>query len=214
MGQSLAAEMLELVEFAKGARLLKSEGGRDVSDATLAGQFSNVLIKELYRQSLLEGFSGTEAAQNEKLFSSLGPLAAVVGLDEDEVSEIHSEIGTLIFEQYLRKNLKQAGGLSAENEQFLAQIVGVLSLNQQKMDIVLREQKVDFVDFQVQKIFTSSMVEPEEVTKLRDIAELYDVDLVEDLDVNRFRLDKMFAVELEALIDTGDLSKDDMSALE
>ena len=214
MGQSLAAEMLELVDFAQGARLLKSEGGRDVSDATLAGQFSNDLIKELYRQSLLEGFSGTEAAQNEKLFSSLGPLAAVVGLDAEVVAEIHSEIGTLIFEQYLRKNLKQAGGLSAENEQFLAQIVGVLSLNQQKMDIVVREQKVDFVDFQVQKIFTSPTVEPEEVTKLRDIAELYDVDLVEDLDVNRFRLEKMFSVELEALIDAGDLSKEDMSALE
>ena len=37
---------------------------------------------------------------------------------------------------------------------------------------------------------------------------------MEDLDVNRFRLEKMFSVELEALIDAGDLSKDDMSALE
>merc|ERR1719424_1586162 len=152
MGQSLAAEVLELVEYAKGARLLSSEGGRDLSAATLAGQFSSSVIKELYRQSLLEAFSGSEAAQNERLFSSLGPVAAVIGLDAEDVSEIHEEIGKLIFEQYLRKSLKQAGGLAEKD--------------------------------------------------------------VEVLEVNRFRLEKMFAVELEALIDAGDLATGDTSVLE
>ena len=83
-----------------------------MSAATLAGQFSSSVIKELYRQALLEAFSGSESAQNEQLFSTLGPVAAVFGLDAEDVSEIHTEIGKLIFEQYLRKSLKQAGGLA------------------------------------------------------------------------------------------------------
>jgi len=214
MGQSLISEVLGLVEYATASRLLTSEGGADVSAATLAGQFSSSVIKELYRQALLEAFSGSESAQNEQLFSTLGPVAAVFGLDAEDVSEIHTEIGKLIFEQYLRKSLKQAGGLAEKDEQFLAQITSVLSLDAAKMDLVVREQKLEFVDKQCSKIFSDQTVEPAEVTKLRDMAALYEVDLVEDLEVNRFRLEKMFAVELESLIDAGDLAQGDTSVLE
>merc|ERR1719171_3112054 len=49
---------------------------------------------------------------------------------------------------------------------------------------------------------------------MRDTADLYEVDLVEDLDINVVRLERMFIVELEAMVDEGELKQDDLSALE
>ena len=90
MGASLVAELLQLVEYARGARLLKEVDGKQVCDAVLRGQFAESMIKELYRQSLIEGFSG-ENTDNEKLFTSLEPLSVCIGLDAYEVAEIQAD---------------------------------------------------------------------------------------------------------------------------
>ena len=90
MGASLVAELLQLIEYARGARLLKEVDGKQVCEAVLRGQFAESMIKELYRQSLIEGFSG-ENTDNEKLFTSLEPLSVCIGLDAYEVAEIHEE---------------------------------------------------------------------------------------------------------------------------
>jgi len=212
MGASLTSEMLALVEYAQGARLLKTTDGGQVCSATLRGQFAETMVKEMYRQCLVEGFSG-EGAQNERLFGSLEPLSLVIGLDAPEVAEIHEEIGALIYRQYLGKALK-TGGIGDKEEQFLAQIKGVLDLDDAKCDVVVREQKVEYVSNLVNKLFLDPSVEAAAVTKVRDAAALYDVDLVEELEVNSFRLEKMFSVEVEELIDSGELDTGDTSALE
>jgi hypothetical protein len=212
MGASLVAELLQLIEYARGARLLKEVDGKQVCEAVLRGQFAESMIKELYRQSLIEGFSG-ENTDNEKLFTSLEPLSVCIGLDAYEVAEIHEEIGKLIYEQYLSKALKR-GGIGDKEEAFLAQIKDVLDLDGGKMDTVVREQKEEYVSNLVEKAFLDPSVEPAAVTKIRDEAALYDVDLVEDLEVNSFRLEKMFSVELDAVLDSGELDSGDTSVLE
>jgi len=49
---------------------------------------------------------------------------------------------------------------------------------------------------------------------MRDAVDMFDVDLVEDLQVSTFKLERLFIAELEDLITTGALKANDMGAIE
>jgi len=52
------------------------------------------------------------------------------------------------------------------------------------------------------------------VRKMRDAADTYDVDLVEDLQINQFRLERLFLCEVEDLVDSGELTPANLGAVE
>ena len=66
----------------------------------------------------------------------------------------------------------------------------------------------------LEAMFEAPSVEADDVRKMLENIDTYDVDLVEDLQINSFRLERMFLCMLEELVETGELKPDDMSALE
>jgi len=213
MGDSLSAEIVNLVEFASAARILKTEtvDGKEasVASASLRGEIEDRMIKELYRQFLVEAFSSMDPQSKLAKLASLGP---VLGLTAGEVAVVHEEIGATIYRQYLGKAL-QKGPVGAEEEGFLSQIKDTLDLDGARCDELVREMKVGRVTQLVENLF-SQQVTPKEVTEMRDTASMLEVDLVEDAQVLPFRLEKMFAVELEALVEAGEVVAGDLGALE
>merc|ERR1712110_1055519 len=58
-----------------------------------------------------------------------------------------------------------------------------------------------------------SQLTAEAVRKMRDAADTFEVSLTDDLALSTVKLEKMFTVELEELVETGELSRADTSAL-
>ena len=213
----LTKEINSLVEFAVASKALatKEVDGEEIEviGASLAGDYEKATLKELYRQYLVEAFSGGNAAQNEKVFGNLSRLALVLGLEAREVSEIHNQIGSLIYRQYISKAL-QKGPLGSQETTFLASIKDALGMEQDKCDELIRDCQIQRVSLMIEKMFEMPQVLAADSREMRDAADTYDVDLVGDLKINSFRLERLFLCELEELVDSGELQPDNLGILE
>jgi len=224
-GGSLSTEVLNLVDFAINARILMPtkiqedvngtmvEKDVEVIGTSLRGEFNVKALKELYRQYLIEAFSGQNSAQNARLFNNLNRLALVLGLEEEEVAAIHNELGSMIYRRYLSRAL-QTGLIGDRERSFLDSIRQALDMEQDKCDKLVREAEVNKVSDMVSNMFDRSQVNAETVREVRDTADTLEVDLLTDVVVTKSRLEKMFEVELEDLVESGELTLGDMGALE
>ena len=86
-------------------------------------------------------------------------------------------------------------------------------MEQEKCDELVREQQLNRVSVLIEQMFEKSAVVAEDVRAMRDTADLYDVDLADDLQVSTFKLERLFTCELEDMVDSGELKPDDMGAL-
>jgi len=209
----LTAEILNLVEFCEGSKVLTKEGDAETTIVDLRSDFEPKMLVELYRQYLIEAFSGKSQEQNQRLFSNLERLSLVLGLQAPEVSSVHNELGKTIFENYLSKAL-QKGPVGDQERQFLYSVKETLSLDQDKCDELVREQEITRVSNLMESLFGGAAITAEGTRKMRDTAEQLDVSLTADVGVLRGRLDKMFVVEVEDLIDAGTLTPEDTGDLE
>jgi len=138
----------------------------------------------------------------------------VFGLSTSEAQAVHNEIGSLVYRQYTNKALQQKGDLGKDEFQFLASIKDALGMEQALCDELIRDQKTMRISVLVEQMFEKDQVLADDVRTMRDAAELYEVDLVEDLQVSDFKRERLFVCELEDLIDTGVLTAADLSPVE
>ena len=78
-----------------------------------------------------------------------------------------------------------------------------LDLEQEKCDALVREAQIVRVSNLMEGLFSGAAITAEGTRKMRDTADALDVSLTSDLNVLRGRLDKMFVVEVEDLIESG-----------
>jgi len=213
---TISTEVLNMVDFAIAAKAIVTKEGAgkefEVCGANVREQFEDREIKLLYREYLTEAFQGSNAAQNQKLFDNLTRLALVLGLKPEEVTVIHNEIGSYIYRNYISKALKN-GPLGAEETTFLSSIKDALGMEQEKCDDLIKDCQSTRVSSLIESMFEKSSVVAEDVRMIRDTADLYGIDLVDDLQVSQFKLERMFLCELDDLVDAGELKVDDMDAL-
>ncbi len=215
---SLATEVLNMVDFCLAARVLVpgDADGEERCVATLEGKLSARSLSEVYRQYLIEAFSGTQSAQNARLFNNLERLRLVLGMATDEQARIHDELGSTIYRRYLGRALQQ-GAIGEREHQFLDSIRDALDMEQERCDTLVREAEVHRVSVMVESMFESisgSALSAAEVRKVRDAADGFEVSLTRDLQLVPQRLEKMFSAEVDDLVTTGELTADDMGALE
>jgi len=215
-------EINNLLDFATNSKVLISynttvAGGAEkeveAASTNLRGEMGALELKEMYRQYLIEAFSGKSQVENEKIFGNLGKLSLVLGLKEDEIKVIHNELGSLIYRQYLNKQLKN-GPLGDQQYSFLGSVKQTLDMTDERCEKLVTEAQLDRVSMLIEQKFERSSVTADDVREIRDAAELYEVDLVEDVKVSEWRLERMFVTELEDVVDTGDLTPENPSALE
>jgi len=125
---------------------------------------------------------------------------------------IHNEIGSLIYRQYISKAI-QKGPMGAEDTQFLTSIKEALGMETERCEELIRDVQLNYVSMLVESMFEKAEVLADDVRKMRDSADLYDIDLVADLQINSAKLDRMFNTELDDLIETGELTPADTSPL-
>ncbi|PXF47085.1 hypothetical protein BWQ96_03162 [Gracilariopsis chorda] len=214
----LPIELSNLVDFYVRNGLVKeqeieAEGEkRNVATypVTLRGDLQPKVYNELYKQYVIQCFSAQTRNEKQRLFSALDQLGSILGMTEEEIGKIHSEIGTVIYKNYVNQALLR-GPIEEKDFDFLSNIQRMLSMKPDHCQGLLRDAKENRVSVLLEKIFAQPKVLPESVKKMRTTAAALEVDLVKDLKVSAEQRGKLFGVEIDAAIDTGALSPDNQS---
>lgn len=179
---------------------------------TLRKEVPAKVYNELYKQYVIQCFSAQTRGEKQRLFSVLDQLGCILGMQEDEIGKIHSEIGTVIYKNYVSTAL-QKGPLEVKDTEFLANIEKMLSMKPEQCVKLLKEGKDSRVSAMLEQIFAQPKVLAESVKKSREMATLLEVDIVKDLKISSDQRGKMFNVEVDAAIDTGALTADNQGLI-
>lgn len=216
----LPIELSNLVDFYVRNGLVKSEEV-DVEGEkkkvqkypiTLRQDISPKVYNELYKQYVVQCFSAQTRSEKQRLFSVLDQLGCILGLNEDEVGKIHSEIGTVIYKNYINQALLR-GPLEDKDSEFLTNIQNMLSMKEEQCSKLMREAKESRISVMLEQIFAQPKVLPETIKRMRDMATALNVDIVKDLKIPPEQRGKMFNVEIDAAIDTGALTADNQALI-
>ncbi|CDF34634.1 unnamed protein product [Chondrus crispus] len=180
---------------------------------TLRGDLQPKVYNELYKQYVIQCFSAQTRGEKQRLFAALDQLGSILGMQEDEISNIHSDIGTVIYKNYINQSLLK-GPLEDKDVDFLSNIQKMLSMKEDHCASLLKDAKNNRVSVLLEQIYALPKVLPETVKKLRKTAALLDVDLVKDLKVSADQRAKLFGVEIDAAIDTGALAADNQDLVQ
>jgi hypothetical protein len=172
---------------------------------SLEGIFPKKIISEMYRDYLAECFSVKSQSEKRKLFNNLNQLGPILGLNTVEIEEIHSNVGSLVYKQYLSQALKK-GFLDKSDMAFLSNIQMTLSMNSKKCSEFIREAKRNKIALLAENIFVTPKINPLRITEMRKLAKQLGVDLVKDIDVSVEQRSKMFKIEIDSEIEKGTIS--------
>lgn len=203
MGQTGRAEL-------KNSSQSKIEYSFPVS---LEGLFKKKLTEEMYRDYLIECFSAKSQTEKRKLFNNLEKLGPILGLNSNEIQAIHSNVGSVVYKQYLSQALNK-GFLDKSEMAFLSNIQNTLSMESSKCSEYIRDAKKSKVSLFVESIFSTTKVSAERVAEMRKIASQLNVDLNKDLDISIDQRSRMFRVEIDSAIEKGRISRENQKLIQ
>ncbi|CAC27003.1 IAP100 protein [Guillardia theta] len=166
--------------------------------------FDDKTIKNMYKEYLISCFSVKQQTQKRRLFNNLDKLAPILGLNKNEISEIHTEVGSLIFNRYLSQVLSK-GYLDDSDKSFLGSIQSTLSMNNKDCVELIKNSKKNMVSLNIEKIFMSPKVSPDGVKKLLLLIRNFGVNIESDLSISLDQRQKLFRVAIEDAIENEEI---------
>jgi len=179
---------------------------------TLDGLFDKKILNDLYKQYLVECFSSKLQSEKRRLFSNLSKLGPILGLDHQDIQTIHSTVGVSIYQRYLSQSLSK-GYLDNSDTSFLTTIQNTLSMENSVCNQLIKDSKKGVISLAIEKIFASPRINPENVTKIRKMTDQFNINLTEDLSVSNEQRAKLFRIELDAGIEKGEISNENLDAI-
>jgi hypothetical protein len=168
------------------------------------GLFKKKIITEMYRDYLIECFSSKTQSEKRKLFMNLEKLGPILGLDKNEIENVHSGVGSVVYKQYLVQVLTK-GFISKPEMAFLSNIQATLNLSSAKCSEFIREAKKNKISFMIESVFSSQKIDPVKVSEIRKIAKQLGVDLSQDLEISNDQKSKLFKIEIDSAIEKGQI---------
>jgi hypothetical protein len=179
---------------------------------SLDGLFDKKTVSNMYRQYLVDCFSAKLQSEKRRLFNNLEKLGPILGLDEKEITNIHSNVGMVIFQKFLSQALSK-GYLDKSDTSFLASIQATLSMNNKECNDLIKNGKKSSVNLAVEKIFASPKIDPSSVTKTRNMALQFGIDLASELNISLEQRSKLFRIELDSGIEEGIITNESQNLI-
>ncbi|GJQ11563.1 hypothetical protein GpartN1_g3354.t1 [Galdieria partita] len=233
-GGNVAMELSNLVEYCVRNRLIlqrtvtvNKEDGENTSNGdtsepetrtylefpvTLRDLFDPAVLQELYRQYLIQCFAVKSRSEKQRYFRDLDRLAGVFGLTNEEVNKVHSNLGTVIYNQYLSQALSE-GRLEQKDLDFLNNIQQSLSMSPELCRGLIRDAKRSKVSSLLQTILNASKVTPSQMKELREIGHRLEVSLVDNTISTKDQRKRLFTLEVDVCIENGLITVEDQSLL-
>jgi hypothetical protein len=171
---------------------------------TLSGLFDKKILSDLYKQYLIECFSSKLQSEKRRLFSNLNKLGPILGLEREEIQFIHSNVGVSIYQKFLSQSLSK-GYLDNSDTSFLSTIQNTLSMENSICNKLIKDSKKNFIGLEVEKIFASPKINPNNVTKIRKMANQFQINLEKDLSISNEQRSKLFRIEIDGGIGGGEI---------
>jgi len=179
----------------------------------LNGLYDKKIVLEMYKQYLIDCFSSKFQNEKRKLFNNLDKLGPILGIDNDEIKSIHTNVGSLVYKQFLGQALNK-GFIDKSESVFLATIQNTLSMDNSKCTELIKEAKKNRVAIYVENIFSNPKINSDKVSELRKMASYLGVDLQNDLSISVEQCAKLFRVEIDSNIEKGLITSENQSLVE
>jgi hypothetical protein len=179
----------------------------------LNGVFDKKIVLEMYKQYLVECFSTKLQNEKRKLFNNLDKLGPILGIETAEIKSIHTNVGSLVYKQFLAQALSK-GFIDKSETAFLTTIQNTLSMDNSKCTELIKEAKKNRVAVFIENIFATPKINPDRVSELRKMALYLGVDLQNDLSVSSDQCAKLFRVEIDSNIEKGLITSENQSLVE
>jgi hypothetical protein len=179
----------------------------------LNGVFDKKIVLEMYKQYLVECFSTKLQNEKRKLFNNLDKLGPILGIEKEEIKSIHTNVGSLVYKQFLAQALSK-GFIDKSETAFLTTIQNTLAMDNSKCSDLIKEAKKNRVAVFIESIFATPKINPDKVSELRKMALYLGIDLQNDLSVSSDQCAKLFRVEIDSNIEKGLITSENQSLVE
>jgi hypothetical protein len=227
---TLTRLVLDLVDFCVAKRVIvptkekvTEDDGQVVEKEVLtcrapltfgAKKFDRQAIEAAYKQYLIEGFRGTNATENQRLFENRHRLALVLGLGKDTVAEIQSSLFNTIATRSLKESLEASDTLGPKDLQFLNAIRDMLDVPQSVFDKLMKSSLGFKATKQLDKVMGKIPLNTTEVREVLSYAEGLELDTIADMDMPPLYRELVLSRVVDDLIRNQEITADDTSALE
>lgn len=175
-----------------------------------SGAIDQEMAELLYRQFIVSGFTsqGPNAARYEE---SRETFAGILGLTEDKVNEINSNIGSTVYDNFVSNAMKTKGAMDQQDMMFLANIQGKLGLSSEQSEKMLSESQKKILSEEINELMDNSS--PEGIKAFREKCNSMGMDLQSDVGVSMQRLTNMFMTEVTPGLKSGEINPDNADIL-
>jgi len=179
---------------------------------TLNGLFDKKILSDIYKQYLIECFSSKLQSEKRRLFSNLSKLGPILGLETGEIQTIHSIVGISIYQRFLSQSLSK-GFLDNSDTTFLTTIQNTLSMESSVCNNLIKDSKKNIISLAVEKIFASPRIDPDNVIKIRKMADQFNINLKNDLSISNEQRAKLFRIEIDSGIEKGNINNQSLDLI-
>lgn len=154
-------------------------------------RYKNELIG-MYKEYLTFCLADSKISENEIL--ELKKLKSLLFLKDNDITEVHNEIGSQIFREKYSETI-QDGRLNSEKEEFLEKLQNELSLPKELADRISGEVRSNYLQSYVKEITADQRLSPDELLELEEIKKSLNINVeMTDKSINALYKMKLFWV--------------------
>ena len=164
-----------------------------------------------YRQFLVSSFTeqGPNAARYE---ASKATWGGILGLKSDQMEDIGSSIGGMVYDNYVTQMMSTKGALDQQDMMFLANVQTKLGITAEEGESLLLKTQTKLLSEEAEVVMDGrdgSGPTPDTVKAFREKCNSLGIDLQADIGLTKSRLVKMFETEIAPGINSGDITNED-----
>ena len=165
-----------------------------------------------YRQFVVSSFTdqGPNAARYEAAKSAFG---GILGLTSEKMEEIGSNIGSMVYDNYITQSMSTKGALDQQDMMFLANIQSKLGISSEQGEKMMLDTQKKIISEEASALFDSGEISPESIKEFREKCNSMGLDLETDVGLTKSRLVSMFSMEITPGIDSGEITMDSADLL-
>ncbi|KAL7533976.1 hypothetical protein ACHAXR_009678 [Thalassiosira sp. AJA248-18] len=165
-----------------------------------------------YRQFVVSSF--TDQSPNAARYeASKATFGGILGLTTEKMEDIGSNIGSMVYDNYITQSMSTKGALDQQDMMFLANIQGKLGITAEKGEEMLLDTQKKIISEEASALFDSGEISPEQIKVFREKCNSMGLDLETDVGLSKSRLVQMFSMEITPGIDNGEITMDSADLL-
>ena len=177
--------------------------------ATGKGWMDEQTAELCYRQFLVSSF--TEQGPNVARYdASKATFGGILGLSAKKMEDIGSNIGSMVYDNYITQALSTKEALDQQDMMFLANMQGKLGISAEQGEEMLLNTQKKILSEEASALLDApgKTPTPEEIKAFREKCNSMGLDLETDVGLSRARIVKMFSMEISPGIDSGEITMD------